>query len=34
MEDGAIVEDSPTTQFFANPSSERAARFLDRILTH
>lgn len=34
MEDGAIVEDSPTAQFFANPSSERAARFLDRILTH
>ena len=34
MEDGVIVEDSPTAQFFANPSSERAARFLDRILTH
>jgi len=34
MEDGAIVEDTPTTQFFANPRSERAARFLDRILTH
>jgi glutamate/aspartate transport system ATP-binding protein len=34
MEDGAIVEDTPTAQFFANPSSERAARFLDRILTH
>jgi glutamate/aspartate transport system ATP-binding protein len=34
MEDGAIVEDAPTAQFFANPRSERAARFLDRILTH
>ena len=34
MEDGAIVEDTPTAQFFANPRSERAARFLDRILTH
>jgi glutamate/aspartate transport system ATP-binding protein len=34
MEDGAIVEDTPTEQFFANPRSERAARFLDRILTH
>ena len=33
-EDGAIVEDTPTAQFFANPRSERAARFLDRILTH
>jgi glutamate/aspartate transport system ATP-binding protein len=34
MEDGAIVEDTPTAQFFANPSSERASRFLDRVLTH
>ena len=34
MENGAIVEDTPTAQFFANPKSERAARFLDRILTH
>ena len=34
MEDGSIVEDTPTAQFFANPRSERAARFLDRILTH
>ena len=34
MEDGAIVEDTPTAQFFARPRSERAARFLDRILTH
>jgi len=34
MEDGAIVEDTPTEQFFSNPRSERAARFLDRILTH
>jgi glutamate/aspartate transport system ATP-binding protein len=34
MENGAIVEDTPTAQFFANPKSERAARFLERILTH
>jgi glutamate/aspartate transport system ATP-binding protein len=34
MEDGAIVEDTPTAQFFANPSSERASRFLDRVLIH
>jgi glutamate/aspartate transport system ATP-binding protein len=34
MEDGAIIEDTPTAQFFANPSSERASRFLDRVLTH
>jgi glutamate/aspartate transport system ATP-binding protein len=34
MENGAIVEDTPTVQFFSNPRSERAARFLRRILTH
>ena len=34
MEDGAIVEDTPTAQFFAKPRNERAAQFLDRILTH
>lgn len=34
MEDGAIVEDTPAAQFFVKPRSERAARFLDRILTH
>jgi glutamate/aspartate transport system ATP-binding protein len=34
MENGAIVEDTPTAQFFVKPRSERAARFLDRILTH
>jgi glutamate/aspartate transport system ATP-binding protein len=34
MENGAIVEDTPTEQFFAKPKSERAARFLERILTH
>ena len=34
MENGAIVEDTPTAQFFANPKSQRAARFLERILTH
>jgi glutamate/aspartate transport system ATP-binding protein len=34
MENGAIVEDTPTAQFFANPKSQRASRFLERILTH
>jgi glutamate/aspartate transport system ATP-binding protein len=34
MENGAIVEDTPAAQFFANPKSKRAARFLERILTH
>jgi ABC-type polar amino acid transport system ATPase subunit len=34
MDNGAIVEDTPTAQFFANPMSERAAQFLNRILIH
>ena len=34
MEDGAIIEDTPTAQFFAKPKSERAAMISDRILTH
>ncbi len=34
MDDGAIVGDTPTARFFANPGNERAARFLDSILTH
>ena len=34
MDQGAIVEDDATEQFFANPKSERARQFLARILHH
>jgi len=34
MDAGAIVEDAPTAQFFDRPASERAVRFLSKILHH
>lgn len=34
MDDGRIVEDRPTEQFFGNPDSERAQDFLSKILNH
>ena len=34
MDQGAIIEDRPTTEFFDNPSSERAKDFLSKILNH
>jgi ABC-type polar amino acid transport system ATPase subunit len=34
MDGGAIVEDTPTRQFFEKPKSERAALFLSKILHH
>ena len=34
MDRGRIVEDDDKEAFFANPRSERARHFLDRILTH
>lgn len=34
MEDGAIVEDSPTDSFFNDAASPAAKRFLSRILAH
>jgi glutamate transport system ATP-binding protein len=34
MSDGEILEDSAPTEFFDNPSSERAKDFLSKILTH
>lgn len=34
MADGAIVEDAPPEEFFANPSSARARDFLGKILEH
>lgn len=34
MDEGAIVEDRPTTDFFDNPESARAKDFLSKILNH
>jgi glutamate/aspartate transport system ATP-binding protein len=34
MEDGAIIEDSPTDAFFEDAASTAAKRFLSKILHH
>jgi glutamate/aspartate transport system ATP-binding protein len=34
MDQGEIVEDAPTTDFFAKPRSQRAQLFLSKILQH
>src|SRR5437588_3354610 len=34
MDQGRIVEDAPTSEFFGNPRSERAQVFLSKILQH
>ena len=34
IDQGAIVEDTPTQSFFSRPQSDRAAQFLSRILHH
>ena len=34
MDQGEIVEDAPTAEFFGNPRSERARVFLSKILQH
>ncbi len=34
MDEGQVVEDAPTAEFFAAPKSERARQFLSKILTH
>lgn len=34
MDEGAIVENRPTEEFFGNPSSDRAKDFLSKILNH
>jgi len=34
MDEGAIVEDARTASFFEKPASERAVRFLSKILQH
>ena len=34
MENGEILEDAPTQEFFTNPRSDRAVQFLSKILNH
>jgi len=34
MDGGKILDDRPTDEFFATPSTERAKQFLSKILTH
>jgi ABC-type polar amino acid transport system ATPase subunit len=34
MDEGNIVERSPSEQFFTAPQSERARQFLSKILSH
>ncbi|GIT88108.1 amino acid ABC transporter ATP-binding protein [Roseobacter sp. OBYS 0001] len=34
MDEGAIIEDRPTAEFFDNPASDRAKDFLSKILNH
>jgi general L-amino acid transport system ATP-binding protein len=34
MDDGQIVEDTPPSEFFVNPKSERTKLFLSQILSH
>ncbi|MBR5458856.1 MAG: amino acid ABC transporter ATP-binding protein, partial [Burkholderiaceae bacterium] len=34
MEDGMIIEDAPSEQFFTQPKSDRAVQFLSKILNH
>jgi glutamate/aspartate transport system ATP-binding protein len=34
MDEGKIVEDAPTEEFFRSPKSERARAFLSKILSH
>ena len=34
MDEGAIVENRPTDDFFSNPNSDRAKDFLSKILNH
>jgi putative glutamine transport system ATP-binding protein len=34
MDEGRVVEDAPTQEFFRSPREERTRQFLSRILTH
>jgi glutamate/aspartate transport system ATP-binding protein len=34
MDQGQVVEDAPTADFFGKPRSDRAVQFLSKILSH
>jgi putative glutamine transport system ATP-binding protein len=34
MDEGRIIEDTPTAQFFESPKEERARQFLSRVIRH
>jgi aspartate/glutamate/glutamine transport system ATP-binding protein len=34
MDEGRIIEDSPTDAFFAEPKEERARQFLSKVIKH
>jgi putative glutamine transport system ATP-binding protein len=34
MDEGRIIEASPTAEFFQNPREERARQFLSRVIKH
>jgi putative glutamine transport system ATP-binding protein len=34
MDEGRIIEDSPTAEFFASPREERAKQFLSKVIRH
>jgi putative glutamine transport system ATP-binding protein len=34
MDEGRIIEDSPTAEFFESPREERARQFLSRVIRH
>jgi putative glutamine transport system ATP-binding protein len=34
MDEGRIIEDSPTAQFFESPREERARQFLSKVIRH
>ncbi len=34
MDEGRIIEDSPTAQFFESPKEERARQFLSKVIKH
>jgi putative glutamine transport system ATP-binding protein len=34
MDEGSIIEDSPTAEFFVSPREERARQFLSKVIRH
>jgi ABC-type polar amino acid transport system ATPase subunit len=34
MDEGRIIEDSPTASFFEEPKEERARQFLSKVIKH